>query len=67
MIHLNFGTYTYMTRFEKTRLSHTFDLMTLTNHNLLLQSTRRLKFSDLIFIRHKNDLSKFQSFSTLPQ
>ena len=57
----------YVTGFEKTRLPHTFDLMTWTNHNLLLQSTRRLKFLDFIFIRHKNDMSKFQSSSTLSQ
>ena len=57
----------YVTRFEKTRLPHTFDLITLTNHNLLLQSTRRLKFLNFVVIRHKNDMSKFQSSSILPQ
>ena len=51
----------------KTRLPHTSDFMTLTNHNLLWQCTGRLKFSDVIFIKHKNEISKFQFFSTLPQ
>ena len=56
-----------VTGFEKTRLPHTSDLMTLTNHNLLWQCTRKLKISDFIHIRYTNEMSKFQSSSKLPQ